>query len=177
MPYTFFGFGTEFIGKRDFGTDGSFVTTEFKTAMLPLYPINTVRVIEGPTSTESHVLSSTTHTQYLILARGKVNIRQTVCVYAYAALHVAYLISLGVIGPKWLTEHDSIVNPKWLLQFAVLMLPAAIPLTLRSLARRRASASAMSFCPCGSGLPFISCCFDYSEALKARERTFYKTFT
>ena len=36
--------GTEFIGKRDFGSDGAYVATEFKTAMLPLYPTRSVRV-------------------------------------------------------------------------------------------------------------------------------------
>lgn len=58
MPYTFFGIGTAFIGKRDFGTDGSFVTTEFKTVVLPLYPIRTDRVVEGASSTEHQALGT-----------------------------------------------------------------------------------------------------------------------
>jgi hypothetical protein len=177
MPYTFFGIGTQFIGKRDFGTDGSFVTTEFKTATLPLYPINTFRVIEGKSSTEYHVISSTRSTEYSVLALGKVNIRQAAYVYGYAALHVAYIISLAFIGPKWLTAETSIANPMWILQFAMFMLPVAIPLTMRMMARRHSSVSVISSCPCGSGLQFKSCCFAYSQALKDRERNFYKTFT
>lgn len=177
MPYTFFGFGTEFIGKRDFGTDGSFVTTEFKIAMLPLYPIKTVRVIQGKPTTKYHILSTTYHTEYSVLSQGKVNIRQAASVYSYTLLHMSYFIALAFIGPKWLLENASIVNPKWILQFGMFALPAIIPFTLRLLARRRASASSVNFCPCGSGSPFKVCCFAYSEAMKDRERNFYKTLT
>jgi len=46
MPYTLFGVGTAFIGKRDFGTDDAYVTTEFKTvsagAKIPIMPVEKV---------------------------------------------------------------------------------------------------------------------------------------
>ena len=177
MPYTFYGVGTEFIGKRDFGADGSFVTTEFKVAVLPLYPIKTVRVVEGKSSMEYHVFSSTWHTEYSVLAQSKINVRQAVYVFGYAAFHLAYLTGLAFTDPKWLLQKSPIVSPNWIPQFAVFVLPAIIPLTMRLLARRRASSSAIWLCPCGSGMPYKSCCFAHSQALRNRERHFYKTFT
>jgi hypothetical protein len=85
MPYTFFGIGTQFIGKRDFGSDGSFVTTEFKTAMLPLYPLNTFRVIEV----------STKHSQHRILSylareskHSTSGLRVRICRLAHGLLHI-----------------------------------------------------------------------------------------
>lgn len=98
-------------------------------------------------------------------------------VYGYAALYLTYLFALALFGPRWLFAESSILNPKWVVQFAMLTLPAIIPFTMRLLARRRASAFATALCPCGSGSPFKTCCLTYSEALRDRERNFYKTFT
>ena len=177
MPYTLFGVGTEFIGKRDFGSDGAYVSTEFKTAMLPLYPTRSVRVIEGKSSIDRHLISRTLHTEYSILAEGKVNVRQAAYVYGYALFHVTYLFALASAGPKWLMEESSIVNPKWILQFAVFALPGVIPFTMRLIGRRRTSALFSAICPCGSGLPFRSCCQARWEELKNRERNFHRTIT
>jgi len=45
MPYTLNGFGTRYYGKRDQAEDGSYVTTQWVTALyLPLLPIGSYRV-------------------------------------------------------------------------------------------------------------------------------------
>jgi hypothetical protein len=177
MPHSSFGIGTEFIGKRDFGSDGSFVTTEFQIAMLPLYPIRTVRVVEGKTSTENHFFFRTFHTDYVVLAQGKVNVKQAACVYAYTVFHLTYFVSLAFVGPTWLLAKASIVNPMWILQAAMMAAPAIIPLALRFRARTRASESVAGSCPCGSGLTYASCCSERSESLRKQNRTFYNKFS
>jgi hypothetical protein len=177
MPYNSFGIGTQFIGKRDFSSDGSFVTTEFQIAILPLYPIRTVRVIEGKSSTENHIFSRTFHTDYRVLAQGIVNTKQAAYVYSYTAVHVLYFLALAVIGPTWLLERLPITNALWIFQAAMFMLPVSIPLAMRFKAKSRALESATISCPCGSGLVYKSCCLEHSEALKNQERNFYKKFT
>jgi hypothetical protein len=177
MTYSYFGIGTGLIGKRDFGIDGSFVTTEFRIVILPVYPIRSVRVIEGETTTEVHIFSSTDLTEYTVLAQGRVNIRQAVSVYSYAALHIAYCVTLAFIGPKWLLERYSFLDLRWILSFAMFALPAVIPMSLRRIAERRATASVIKLCPCGSGSPYETCCFARTGTLRDRERHSYKSFT
>lgn len=47
MPDSFAGFGTKFVGARDFRADSSYVTTEFFTLWnFPLIPLRSFRVIE-----------------------------------------------------------------------------------------------------------------------------------
>ena len=172
MPYSnSFGIGTQFIGKRDFGSDGSFVTTEFKTFMLPVYPIRTVRVIEGESSTERHLLSRSYQTEYKILPQGKANIKQAASVYGYTAFHLTYFFAAVA-----LIDLASIINPLRIVQIGIVLLPVGIPLGLRFRAKVRPSQSVITMCPCGSGLPYKACCFDHSELLRNRERNFYKKF-
>lgn len=45
------GFGTTFLGQRDYGSDGSYITTEFVTAFyIPLIPLRSFRVVESGNS-------------------------------------------------------------------------------------------------------------------------------
>lgn len=45
MPYTFNGFGTTDYGERDRAEDGSYITTEWVTAVwIPLVPLASYRV-------------------------------------------------------------------------------------------------------------------------------------
>jgi len=47
MASSIAGFGTRFVGQRDYQSDGSYVTTEFVTALyLPLVPLRSFRVVE-----------------------------------------------------------------------------------------------------------------------------------
>ncbi len=177
MPVTFFGFGTTYIGERDFGTDRSFVTTEFiAAALLPLCPIRSVRVVEGKYIAEHSIFWRSDYREYLILAQGKINIRQAACVYSYTALHITYFIALAYVRPKWMLEEFAFVNPNWILQSAMFVLPAIIPIALRRKAKRHATAHISTLCPCGSGSEFKACCFAKWAALNERERNKHKTF-
>jgi hypothetical protein len=47
VPTTIIGFGTRYLGQRDYGPDGSYVTTEFVTALyIPLIPLRSFRAVE-----------------------------------------------------------------------------------------------------------------------------------
>jgi hypothetical protein len=47
MPTNIVGFGTMFIGERDYTFDGSYVTTEFVTVFyLPVVPLRSFRAVE-----------------------------------------------------------------------------------------------------------------------------------
>jgi len=51
MPTNVVGFGTIYIGERDYGCDGSYVTTEFVTALyLPVVPLRSFRAVETNSS-------------------------------------------------------------------------------------------------------------------------------
>lgn len=180
MPETIIGIGTQFIGKRDFAVDGSFVTTEFVTVFIPLYPRRSVRVKEGPSSTEHHFFHWTSHTPYLVQCEGRVNVRQAVYVYCFVALYLLYLMAtfgLYVMGHlDWLMSHAPIYTMKWVLQFLFFMPPLVVPLLMRWSTRRHAWTPIMR-CPCGSSLPYLSCCHARTEAMKEKQRNFHKTFT
>lgn len=51
MPTNIVGFGTMFIGERDYTFDGSFVTTEFVTVLyVPVVPLRSFRAVETSNS-------------------------------------------------------------------------------------------------------------------------------
>jgi len=180
MPETILGIGTQYVGKRDFAVDGSFVTTEFVTVFIPLRPVRSLRVKQGLSSTEQHFFHQTHHTPYRVLCEGKVNVRQAVYVWAFAALYVLYLIAtfaLYVMGYlDWLVRETPIYTMKWVLQFLFFMLPLAVPLLMRWSTRFHAWTPVMQ-CPCGSAVTYSACCQSRTEAMKDKERHFYKTFT
>lgn len=176
MPHTTFGFGTGFIGKRDFASNRylSYVTTEFVVALIPLYPLRSLRVIEGQTTTEYNVLMHTS-TNYTILAEGKRHWKQCVYVYAFTVLYLTYAGALVAYAPSWLTKHTAIWNPLWLAQFGMFILPLIVPFTMRMIARRHPSDR--WHCPCGSGKPYRVCCQTATEERREANRNPHKTFT
>ena len=184
MPRLIVGIGTQYIGERDFAADGSFVTTEFVTAFVPLYPVRSLRVKEGTSSTDYHffpgVFYSTSHTPYLVQCEGKVNLKQAIYVYSFVALYVVYLTALFALSiggrADWLMSRSPIYTMKWALQFLVFLLPLVVPLLMRFSTRRHAWTPVMQ-CPCGSVLPYSTCCRRDTEAIRNKERHFYKTFT
>ena len=87
MPFSFGETGTTFVGQRDYGKDGSYVTTEFAVLFCcPLFPITSLRVVE--------LSQSGISTRYSVLSQGKVNTRQVLCVYGLGVLCVTYFITV-----------------------------------------------------------------------------------
>jgi hypothetical protein len=142
MPSSIAGSGTTFLGQRNFRSDGSYVTTEFITAIyLPLVPIRSFRVIEYGSSHRyfgPNVASSNT------LYRGQripLCWPQVAAVYATVGLCLTSLI-LFFLG------RGTDVNPGPLnglneniavsLAFLSATWPLIAGLILRALAKRRA---------------------------------------
>ena len=107
MPYSFMGTGTVYFGKRDFESDGSYVTTEW-TALFyhPIFPLRSYRIRETDSSVGmsgwfppaiSYSLSADLH-------RVPLNWKQVLMVYGYifmlwfTLVFVAYVIGIGRWG-------------------------------------------------------------------------------
>ncbi len=179
MPESIIGIGSQLIGKRDFAVDGSFVTTEFVTVFIPVYPRRSLRVKEGLPSTEYGFFHQTWRTPYLVLCEGKVNVRQATYVYGFVALYLLYLTATFVLYMAgrldWLMSTSPIYTMKWVLQFVFLVLPLAVPLLMRLSTKWHAWTPIME-CPCGSSLPYAACCRPTTEAHTEKSRNFYKSF-
>jgi hypothetical protein len=91
MPATVFSFGTKFYGKRDFQTDGSFVTTEWIIAgFVPLIPLHTLRVrVEGEQGLIFPIRYSST--DYRVLAKGRPQLKQVLYIYGFVLFVAAWL--------------------------------------------------------------------------------------
>lgn len=86
MPTNVLGFGTMFVGERDYGPDGSHITTEFITAILPLIPLRSFRVVEtGHAGGASTGYSKTTY----------VTQRQPLCWAQVSTVYTTMALSIG----------------------------------------------------------------------------------
>jgi hypothetical protein len=83
MPSSFQGFGTTFYGKRDFGRDGSYITTEWMiVGMIPVYPVRSLRVIEG----DFHSVAFGTKQTYTVIHELPIQWRQVSFVWGFVLL-------------------------------------------------------------------------------------------
>src|SRR5262245_41757667 len=91
MPATVFSCGTKFYGKRDFQSDGSFVTTEWIIAgYVPLIPLHTLRVrVEGEQGLIFPIVYRST--DYRVLAKGRPQLKQVLYIYGYVLFVVGWL--------------------------------------------------------------------------------------
>lgn len=83
LAQTFNGFGTKIYGKRQFGADGSFLTTKWIVFFwIPLIPLKSLRVkYAGPGRT---VLPGWSRT-YLVLSESHPDVRQVINTYLFLA--------------------------------------------------------------------------------------------
>jgi hypothetical protein len=97
MPTSVNGFGTRYIGQRDFRTDGSYVTTNFISILFfPLFPLHSVRVIPYPNN-----MNIPFHTNYYtILEKRRPHFEQVLSIYACAAAVVGMaILFISTIDP------------------------------------------------------------------------------
>jgi hypothetical protein len=101
MPSSLQGFGSAFVGRRDFWPDGSYVTTEWITALfVPLVPVRSVRVKAGPLQTRFLYVAGGTQRNYVICDEQRPHRKQVVCVYGFIALYTAWVIgALALLSP------------------------------------------------------------------------------
>lgn len=139
MPWSVYGFGTEYLGQRELRPDGSYVTTEFFTVLgIPLVPLGSQRVRElGPGSFGPSVVGWTSQQQYEIRA-VPTNWRQVLNVYL-GAMGLLVTILLAFASPVLLlvaTDKDPDVR---LTGIILLVLAAvAIAAVVYALRRRKA---------------------------------------
>lgn len=89
MPYTLNGIGTKYYGRREAGSDGSYVTTEWIVLLyLPLIPIGSFRVCPTGKSTNAIVYNS----QQFMVRRMPFNWPQIRNIYGVTGAIAATLI-------------------------------------------------------------------------------------
>lgn len=99
MPASFQGFGTAFVGQRDFWPDGSYITTEWHVYFfVPLIPIRSVRVKAGPLRTTSLYVIGEMRREYVICDEQPINAKQVACVYGFLAFYAAWIFAAMAVG-------------------------------------------------------------------------------
>lgn len=134
MAFSIHGIGTTYYGQRDYGEDGSFLTTEWVTViMVPLIPIRSLRVRYRGSTMHGSVQMDHLH----ILARSRPHPKQVACIYAYMAFLVGWTYAavtvMGNFSSDQLTNRTGTV-----LSMAALAVPIPIPWLLRRRAYRKA---------------------------------------
>jgi hypothetical protein len=133
MPSTIQGFGAEFRGKRDFHTDGSYVTTEWVVlAALPIVPLRSLRVEEGRSS-ESFL---NWRQEYTVYEELSVNVKQVACVYIFTLFYLFWIAGVLFLVIPHLTKSEPL--GVLLLILGGFCLPLVIPALLRWRSKRRA---------------------------------------
>ena len=137
MPTLIQGFGSAFIGQRDFRADGSFLTTEWACFLIPLLPVESVRVVKAGTK----AFPGGSETQYRILERHRPDRKQVLSTYGFMACYAAWVIVAGLeffvhlAGPLLARSENLFTGA---LVALLLVPPWIVPFALRMRARRRA---------------------------------------
>jgi hypothetical protein len=136
MAQTFYGIGTTFYGKRDFRSDGSFLTTEWLSFIyFPVYPFPSLRVrYQGPAERSIHIGVGRAE-KYAVYEKTSPNWKQVLCVYGYATFVVGWVFSIIILCAS--TKDATLALT---LLFVGCLLPVTIPWILRQYARRQLSA-------------------------------------
>jgi len=143
MPYLFRGIGTNFCGQRDFRADGSYLTTEWITCIIPIIPIRSLRILywyQPPSFWE--------FPKCVVTEIGRPCWKQVASVYAF----LLFLLPLPIV-PLALLERASTVRGATIsvvLLAIACLIPAVVPKLLRRRARRR-------LLPCPSPPPNSPC--------------------
>jgi hypothetical protein len=88
---TYHGFGAMYYGKRDFGVDGSYVTTQWiVVAYLPVVPIRSVRMREMGGTT---YISMKRRKKAILLAKMRPDWLQVTYVYSFFAVEVGLIVA------------------------------------------------------------------------------------
>ena len=119
----FNGFGTTLYGKRDFGSDGSFLTTKWAVFFwVPLLPLKSLRVqCAGPGG--ASILPGWSR-KYQVLAECGPHTRQVVAIYSFV---------LSFILGAWLLDS---LHAETLVTYGAFAIWACVPWLLRWRAKR-----------------------------------------
>lgn len=134
MPWSNLGTGTLHYGKREFWSDGSYITTEFFALLgVAVVPLRSLRIKHIETGFDPE--HATIITEYIECSRSRADRKQVASVFAYEAVLGAFLIG----DPVWFDHHPE--TPEWIMLavFAVgILFVSVIPTILRRRARKAA---------------------------------------
>jgi hypothetical protein len=135
MPTSFQGIGTTFYGQRDYQSDGSYITTEFIIfAGIPIMPLRSMRVrYGGATGIVFPVVHS--EEKYAVLATMRPNAKQLLSVYGFIVLMICWVV--GLVWGYGKAEGKLDQTATSALLFLLFVLPALLPVLLRSAAKRK----------------------------------------
>jgi hypothetical protein len=120
------GFGTSYVGERDFRRDYSFITTHWLILFgLPVYPFRSLRVRRYEDEPRRIRFGPVWRANYQIDEVMRPHLKQVLCVYAYLLLFALLLAACTA------TKDESL----WRMGFLLLLL---VPHLMRYFAKRRA---------------------------------------
>jgi hypothetical protein len=136
MPFSNFGCGSQYYGKRDFRPDGSFVTTEFFSVLwVALAPIQSLRVQYASTGIEGGGIT----TRYRAIGQSGLCLKQVISVYAFECALFGFVIGYANAAdylPSWVRLDVLVLGAA----FGVALL-SLIPFLLRRIARKKAGSA------------------------------------
>ena len=98
MPGSFQGFGTGFVGKRDFWPDGSYLTTEWVIVFfVPLAPLRSLRIKPRRRRVTFVYVAGSEERDYAIYDEGPPRPIQVACVYAFLVFYLAWVLGIFVV--------------------------------------------------------------------------------
>ena len=129
MPQSFNGVGTSYYGKRDFRSDGSFVTTEWIIFFwIPIIPLRSHRVLYLGVGDYGFFIFHSS--RYEILSRQSLSWKQVISVYlfVFSLLYSGFFLFLASPEPPLPNE----------ISLGIFVGIVAIPFLLRYRAKKRA---------------------------------------
>jgi Membrane dipeptidase (Peptidase family M19) len=152
MAFSIQGFGTSFVGQRDFGADGSYITTKWVVLLfVPVIPLSSLRVKETTTYGGEALAAIATGAgayyskQRYLAHRVPLHLKQVFCVYGFLASYIGLPILLGailallqVLGVPVSSVPPIVTKILWaFVGVVVMVLPFLVAWYLRLRAKRR----------------------------------------
>ncbi len=129
MAFTIQGFGTTFVGQRDFEADGSYITTEWVALLfIPVIPLRSLRVKEA---TRGGTPFYTTQS-YLVHRKLPLHLKQVFCVYGFLVLFPVLAMLAAIVS-----RYSPVYVGKFISMVLILGVPVFVVWYLRSRAKKR----------------------------------------
>lgn len=128
------GFGSAFVGQRDFWRDGSYVTTEWIVGFfVPLVPLRSLRVKPKPRRITFLYVAGSVQRDYAISDETPPHKKQVACVYGFIAFYLAWVLGLLFLLSRFTGKFGDTVGIALVL--AIVGVPWIIPWRLRETAK------------------------------------------
>jgi hypothetical protein len=103
MAASMCGCGTTLYGKRDFASDGSYLTTKWITIFLvPIIPIRSLRVKDcGETTGRWYFIYGETSREFLVFSKQHPSLKQIIFTYLYTIGLFLFLLAFVVSSALW----------------------------------------------------------------------------